>query len=117
MHPAPAQEQESTVQPQPGAYNFTRMIALVERTQVVKRQFKDQFKGYSSRRYKPVDMKETRDLLADLYRERVRLSKHFLAVKVQYKGQIPEKRRKALVYYQGVVDECISDIEKILRQV
>ncbi len=118
-HVPPATESaaESTYQPQPGAYNFTRMIALLERTQAVRRRFKEQFRGYPSRHIKPIDMNETRDLLADLYRERVRLSKYFLAVKAQYKGQIPEKRRKALVYYQGVVDECISDIEKILRKV
>ena len=118
MHPAPPiPEEPTTEQPRVGEYNFTRMITLVDRTQVVKRQFKEQFKGFPSKHYKPVDMKETRNLLSDLYRERVRLNQHVLAMKAQHKGQIPEKRRKALAYYQGVVDECIGDIEKILRQV
>jgi hypothetical protein len=105
------------VQAKPGDYNFTRMLALIEKTEIIKQQFKDLYRGYPSRHYKPIDMQKTRELLSDLYRERIRFNQYFLAEKVEHQGQIPEKRRRTLEYYQGVIDECIKDIEKILRQV
>ncbi len=98
-----------------GVYNYQRMLALIEQSQGLKRDFYAHFAGHSSK-HKPIDPKFTKDLLADLYREKMRLQRHVRHIKVQYKGHLPVKKARSLLYYQKVIEQCIRDVENMLRQ-
>jgi hypothetical protein len=103
--------------PSNGHYNYRRMIALVDQAREIKSAFNELFTGVSSKKSKPVDVSLTKEVLADLYREKVRLSKYAVEMRVRYKGQVPRKKRQAIIFYQQVVDRCIRDLEAVLRQI
>lgn len=97
-------------------YNFDRMLVLIEQTRVSKKHFYDHFRP-GLRRQTVVDVKEVRELLSDLYREKVRLQKHLWAERSRYEDGIPLKVKQKIQHYQNVIDSCIGDIEKMLRRI
>lgn len=96
------------------SYNFKRMLDLISTARITKKEFYTRFSGIHSKQ-KVIDVKATRELLADLYREKIRLQKYIWETKARYKGVIPIKRKRTLLHYQIVIDSSIQDIEKVLR--
>ena len=115
--PLPQHAYDSEDLPQLSAegYDYRRMLRLIEQSKQIKSDFYANFRGYPAKR-KPIDMKAAKELLSDLYREKIRLAKHVRTVKVLYKGELPAKKQRTLLYYQEVVDKCARDLEQILRQ-
>lgn len=93
------------------------MLTLVERANEIKSVFYEHYSGFPSKHYKPIDLAKTKEVLAELYREQVRLQRHIIALKLRYKGQPPLRRIRTLLYYQKVIDKSARDLEMILRSV
>lgn len=96
-------------------YDYKRMLHLIEQTREIKSAFYEQYQGYSTKK-KIIDLKSTRELLSELYREKVRIERYTQAMKVQSYGQIQPKKVRTFLYYQKVIEKCIKDMEFILRQ-
>ncbi len=99
-------------------YNFERMLRLIDEALAIKKNF---YKQFSMKRHNfddkdAVDIKLLKKLLEDLYRERVRLKRYTWELKVRFKGDVPPKKMRTVIYYQRVVDNCCSDLEAILRK-
>ena len=99
----------------PLSYDYTRLIGIIEKTIELKKSFYQQFFSETTA-HKSVGRKEVRELLADLYREKVRLVKFDRQMRIRFKGDVPPKRKRTVKHYQRIVDKCISDMEQILRQ-
>lgn len=100
----------------PIKYNYQRTLKLIKQTGEIKKTFQQQFTGVVSKQ-KPIDLKLTKSLLSDLYREKVRLHRYFIELKVHYKNNVPPKKSRSVLHYQKVINICIKDLETILRQV
>lgn len=109
------QEQISHQKEQLLEYNYPRLLKLVEDSEKLKKAFYDQYAGFKTK-IKPIDIKATKMLLADLYREKVRLNKYLHDVRLYYKGNVPVKKANTLTYHQKVIDKCALDVEEILRK-
>ena len=99
----------------PLAYDYARLISVIERTIELKKTFYQQFFSESSQS-RPVGRKEAKELLADLYREKVRLIKFDRQMRVRFKGDVPPKKKRTVTHYQRIIDKCIYDTELIVRQ-
>lgn len=97
-------------------YNYERLLRLVEQSKSLKKSFYEQFTGVRTK-IKPIDIKATKALLSDLYREKVRLDKYMRELKAFYKGNVPLKKANTLIYHQKVVEQCAQDVAEILRKV
>jgi len=95
-------------------YNYTRMLAIVDQCQKVRSAFKEQF-GPDGAKVR-IDRDLTKELLADVYRERVRLHRYTYEMKVRYKGSVPEKKARTIIYYQKIIDTNARALEIIIRQ-
>ncbi len=98
-----------------GRYDFGRMLSLIEQSRELKAAFYEQYQGFPSKK-KIIDVKYARELLSELYREKVRIERYIQAVKIQFKGQLTPKKARTLLYYQKVIYKCIDDVEFVLRQ-
>lgn len=98
-----------------GEYNYQRTLALVEQTQVLSKSFYAQFTGKHSKN-KVIDVKQAKALLADLYREKVRLNRYMIETKLRYKGNVPLKISNIVTYHKKVVEKCAQDVAEILRK-
>jgi hypothetical protein len=98
-----------------GAYDYKRMLRLIEQTREMKSAFYEQYQGYPTRK-KFIDLKSARELLAELYREKTRIERYVQAMKVQSYGQVQPKKVRTFLYYQKVIEKCIKDMELVLRQ-
>jgi hypothetical protein len=96
------------------AYDYNRMLHLIEQAQEIKRSFYAQFDGGDSHAVREVDFKFVKELLADLYRERMRLDRHIREVRIRYHGAASKKVR-SLRTYQRIVEQKAKDLEAILR--
>jgi hypothetical protein len=92
------------------------MLNLIEQSIQTRNAFYEQFTGKRSKR-KAIDVNQTKRLLAELYREKVRLQRHLWKERVRYKGELPLKRKRTIQYYQKVIEKCAVDLEAILRRV
>ncbi len=101
--------------PLAGVYDYKRMLDIITHAQDVKEAFYARFSGVHTR-HKVIDIKETKILLADVYRERQRLQYYISDVKERYNGAVPTSRMQILLYYQQVLEQCSQELEKILRQ-
>lgn len=99
----------------PPQHNFSRTVMLIEQTQTLKKDFKQSFSGVPSK-VKSINIKTTKTLLTDLYREKIRLQRYRWESKVYHHGNVPQKISRTISYYQGVIEKCITDVEAILRQ-
>jgi len=95
-------------------YNFKRMLKLVEETKSINRRFYHQFKQEPDFG-NGIDRKQIQILLAELYREKLRLERYIWKIRVYYKDLVPRKKYRSLIYHQKVIDGCIKDLEAILR--
>lgn len=96
-------------------YNFQRMLKLIKDSEKLKETFYAQYAGFKTK-IKPIDIKATKALLADLYREKMRLTKYQHEIKLHYKGNVPVKKSKTLMYYQKVIEQYALDVAEILRK-
>ena len=99
-----------------GKYNFDRMLDLIKKTKETRTQFYEQFKQ-GKRRNKPIDVKKTRELLSDVYREKIRLQQYMWDERVRHTQGLPPKKKQKIQYYQQVIDQSIRDLEHVLRRV
>lgn len=95
-------------------YNYPRLLHLVEQSQEARSAFYQKFIDPASRA-KSLKEKELQALLADLYREKMRLEHHIKNLKVYYKSDVPRKKAQALRYYQKVIEKQCHDLEVIIR--
>lgn len=112
--------------PRTGAsYNFKRMIDLVEASREVRAAFYSYFSEQSTKKQinsqrdhvGQIDIEALKELLVELYRERVRLRTFLQDIKGNQKEPLTVKNRRALLYYLKVLSKCIDDLEAIIRKV
>jgi len=101
------------------SYNFKRMIDLVDASREVKTSFYAHFSQRSTRKEmsQQLDIDALKELLVELYRERVRLRTFLQDVKGDQTEPLTVKNRRALLYYLKVMSKCITDLEAIIRKV
>jgi hypothetical protein len=97
-----------------GRYNYVRMLAIIDQCQKVQSAFHAQFSQHPE--HVRIDAILAKELLADVYRERVRLLRYTQEMKVKYKGNVPEKKSRTLLYYQQIIDRHAKILEVIIRQ-
>lgn len=97
-------------------YNFGRMLELVEASRDVQKAFYAHFSSPTMRK-KNIDIQALKDLLAELYRERVRLLSFLQELKGNSKETISVKQRRALLYYVKVLGKSATSIEAIIRKI
>ena len=102
--------------PSTGSYNFKRMLELVEASRDVRAAFYAHFTTVHAKK-KHIDVQALKDLLAELYRERVRLRSHIQDLRGESKESISIKKRRTLLYYLKVLNQCIHDMENVLRKI
>ena len=94
-------------------YDFDRMLMLVDKAKETKGMFFQQYSNPQENIH--LDKKTTEALLAELYREKLRLERYMWKVKLYYRDVTPRKRYRSILYYQKVIDKSIGDIELIVR--
>jgi len=101
------------------SYNFKRMIELVDASREVRTAFYAYFTEGSTKKQidQQIDIDALKELLVELYRERVRLRTFLQDVKGDQKEPLTVKNRRALLYYLKVLGKCTADLEAIIRKV
>lgn len=99
------------------AYDYRRLVKLVKKAQQIKESFASQFiEEMSHKKRKHLDKSEIRNILSDLYRERVRLTRFTKELKLLRKGQLPIRQSRSLAYYDEVLEKYARSLEFILKQ-
>lgn len=106
-----------TVQRGAEEYNFGRLVHLIEASIEVKHLFYTSYLEQPKRR-KYIDTNAMRDLLSELYREKVRLESYIYYIKNHSnKDGFIDKRGRSLNYFQKVLNKNIREIEAILKKI
>ncbi|MCB9493703.1 MAG: hypothetical protein H6679_05515 [Epsilonproteobacteria bacterium] len=101
-------------------YNFKRLLDLVEHVQRLRKFYAQRYKDgeidtmHEGREF--FDDRELEDLLAELYREKLRFRNYIWEVKRRSRYPISAKRYRSLLYYQKVIEDGISFVEMLIRQ-
>lgn len=96
-------------------YNFGRLIHLIEESIEVKHRFYASYLEQVGRR-KYIDIEAMKDLLSELYREKIRLDSYVFYLKDQPIG-FTDKRERSLHYFKKVLTKNIKEIEIILKKI
>ncbi len=96
-------------------YNFGHMINLIDNSKNMSSHVAKMQHGFFSR-LKSAPYDEVQNLLTQLVRERVRLRTHIWDLKGYSRVGIPVRRYRAFLYYLEVLDDCIVDMQTILKR-
>ncbi|MFA6527303.1 MAG: hypothetical protein WCT20_02675 [Candidatus Babeliales bacterium] len=99
------------------SYNFGRLVHLIEESIEVKHRF---YAAYleQARPRKYVDIEAMKDLLAELYREKVRLDSYIFYLRDnKQQSNFIDKRERSLNYFKKVLLKNIKEIEIILKKI
>lgn len=101
-------------------YNFERLVKIIDESYAIKRSFYKRFHKHETFKKDAyqhiINLKQTKTTLEELYREKERLKQYAWHMKVRFKGEVPTKKMRTILYYQRVIDTCITDLEAIIRK-
>ena len=97
-------------------YDYDRLLALIAKVKNLKTAYRAQYVKIDEQAVAPLDVKETKLLLEDLYREKGRFGRYAKNIKTRYKGNVPLKRARALEYEMQVLEKSTTEVESILRR-
>jgi hypothetical protein len=97
-------------------YNYDRLVHLINESIEVKRIFYESFYEPIKHR-KEIDITSLKELLSELYREKVRLESYILYEKTKEQEQLSDKKERSLLYFLKVLKKNIQDLEAILKKV
>lgn len=98
-------------------YNFRRLIHLIEESLEVKRRFYASYLEHTKARTY-VDTDAMKELLSELYREKMRLDNYiFYVKKAKTQAIFTDKRERSLGYFKKVLLKNIKEIEIILKKI
>lgn len=97
-------------------YNFGRLVHLIEESIEVKHLFYAAYLEQPKRR-KYVDIDAMKDLLSELYREKIRLDSYISYLKSPNQNGFTDKRERSLYYFKKVLAKNIKEIESILKKI
>lgn len=98
------------------SYDYNRLLSLIAKVKNLQTAYRAQYVKIDEQAIVSVDIKETKLLLEDLYREKGRFGRYAKNIKTRYKGNVPLKRARALEYEMQVLEKSTTEVESILRR-
>lgn len=95
-------------------YDFKGLVDLFGQCDHIKREFYTDFTPHFARK-KEVDLEKVQEILKQLYQERARFAQYAAELKGQAQRGISLKKRRSLIYYQGVIQRHIQELERIKK--
>jgi hypothetical protein len=96
------------------AYDYKNLVELFAECDGIKQDFYNNFTPHFARK-KELDPEKMQELLERLYCERARFSQYVAELKGRSQRGISIKKRRSLVYYQGVIQQHIDTLERIKK--
>lgn len=96
------------------SYDFKKLVELFDKCDRIKREFYTDFTPHFARK-KDIDAANIQETLKQLYQERASFAHYAWELKGYAKQGLSIKKRRSLVYYQGVIQRNIEELEHIRK--